>query len=717
MSLFQAAEAAAEEGLDPFLSTEILIIQLLVIASLVAMVVRRVQVPYTVALVVVGLFVTFQSSSMSLGLTPDIILALFVPPLIFEASFHIDFKKLRDQLFPILMLAGPGVLLSMFIVGFIVSSVIPEMSLPVALVFGALISATDPVAVIALFKSLGAPKQLELLVDGESILNDGTGAVMFKLMLSFAVAAAAVGVGEGAGEGEHSSILVGFMEFLWVSGLGVGIGIGLGWVVSKLISGIDDSLIVTTLTTALPFGAFLMAEQMEVSGILAVFGAGLVCGNVGMPTLSPSVRIATLHFWEYLTFLVNSLVFLLIGLDMKLTQIIDNIQPIAIAVGACMVSRVIVVYGFSALVNWTHHAGRSGGLSWLANWSKEPIPMAYQHVMFWGALRGAVGLALALSLDPSFPGAELIKVMTFGVVLFTLIVQAMTMGPLLRMLGLVDSDPNRLEIERRRARLIAARTAREHLEQMHQEGMISDATWKRLLPHLDVRIQTSLNAHQAMLHEQPSLLAEEHEQALREGLRAQRAMLKTLAQDNVISGTVYEELSHEIDAALDGKSTEAGKTLQLLPAPRLDEPISFQPSSAPSSAPAPVPAPVPVPAPAPAPAPRAPSVKPVVPPTPVAKVDDTISIQPPPAPKNILQLGIEAARTGKKDQARSLFQILTAQEPDNIQAWLWLAGLTKDDRNAHQHALERVLALDPNNTVAIQGLQALGVPVRRNGTS
>jgi CPA1 family monovalent cation:H+ antiporter len=565
---------------------------------------------------------------MRLDLTPNLILALFVPPLIFEASFHIEFKKLRDHLFPILLFAVPGVLVCTLIVGYITYWGIPDMPLHIALVFGAMMAATDPVAVIALFKSLGAPKQLELLVDGESILNDGTGVVMFKVMLSFAMATIAAEAG-GAGAGEGASIFAGFMDFVWVSGIGTGIGVALGWIVSKLISGIDDHLIVTTLTTALPFGAFLMAEQMEVSGILAVFGAGLVCGNVGMPMLSPSVRIATFHFWEYLTFLVNSLIFLLIGLDMKLPLLIEKIQPIGIGIVAILVSRLFVVYGFAALANWIHQAGRSSGISWLAGLSKHPIPLSFQHVMWWGQLRGGVVLALALSLDPNFPFSELMKVMAFGVVLFTLLIPAMTTGPLLRMLGLVDSDPNRLEIERRRARLIAARTAREHLEKMHHEGMISDATWKRLVPHLDVRIQTSLTAHQAMLHEQPSLLAEEHEQALREGLRAQRAMLKTLAQEDVISGAVYEELAHEIDAALDGKSTEAGKTLQLLPAPRLDEPVAFQPAPAPASF-----QPAPIASPAPVSAPKAPDIKPV-PPSPVAKMDETIPIQPPPAPKDI----------------------------------------------------------------------------------
>jgi NhaP-type Na+/H+ or K+/H+ antiporter len=168
--------------MEQFLATETLIIELLLIVSLVAIAVRRLRVPYTVALVVVGLLITFQQP-VQIDLTPELILALFVPPLIFEAAFHIEFQRLRENLIPILVLAIPGVLLTTVMVGVIVA-VGANLSLTTALVFGALISATDPVAVVALFRALGAPKSLTVLMEGESLFNDGTAIVVFNLMSS-----------------------------------------------------------------------------------------------------------------------------------------------------------------------------------------------------------------------------------------------------------------------------------------------------------------------------------------------------------------------------------------------------------------------------------------------------------------------------------------------------------------------------------------------------
>jgi CPA1 family monovalent cation:H+ antiporter len=175
--------------LEQFLSTETLVIELLLIVSIVAIVVRRLRVPYTVALVVVGLVLTFRQP-VELNLTPQLILALFVPPLVFEAAFHLEFRRLRESLLPILVLAVPGVVLTTLLVGFIVQAG-ANLSLSSALLFGALIAATDPVAVVALFRSLGVPTRLAVVVESESLFNDGTAIVVFNLVLSSVLAASA----------------------------------------------------------------------------------------------------------------------------------------------------------------------------------------------------------------------------------------------------------------------------------------------------------------------------------------------------------------------------------------------------------------------------------------------------------------------------------------------------------------------------------------------
>jgi monovalent cation:H+ antiporter, CPA1 family len=519
--------------MEQFLATETLIIGLLLIVALVAMAVRRLRVPYTVALVIVGLLITLQQS-IQIELTPELILALFVPPLVFEAAFHLNFKRLRNNLIPILVLAVPGVLLTTIIVGLIVVAGV-NLPLSTTLVFGALISATDPVAVVALFRTLGAPRELGVLVEGESLFNDGTAIVIFNLM----IAAAGVAIVNGSVSASASFDLGhAIIDFVIVSFGGLGIGVFLGWLISRLIARLDDYLIETTLTTVLAFGAYLIAERLHVSGVLAVVGAGLINGNLGPRGMSPTTRIVLFNFWEYLAFVTNSLVFLLIGLQVKLPQIIANLGPIAIAVLAVLISRAIVVYG----------------LTWLINRGKQQVSAAYQHVQFWGGLRGAISLALALSLPASLADRDLLRIMTFGVVLFTLVGQGTTMQFLIKKLKLTERIEGKLEFERRHGRLQATRAERDRLERLHRDGTLSESTWEQLAPDLDQQIRSQLTAQRELLAQHPALQIEELEDAKREGLRARRATVSTLLRDGVISERAYEELVAEIDAKIENQT-------------------------------------------------------------------------------------------------------------------------------------------------------------------
>ena len=530
--------------MEQFLATETLIIELLLIVSLVAIVVRQLRIPYTVALVIVGLVITFQQP-LQIDLTPELILALFVPPLVFEAAFHIDFHRLRDNLVPILVLAIPGVLLTTVIVGGIVAAGV-NLPLPTALVFGALISATDPVAVVALFRTLGAPRKLAVLVEGESLFNDGTAIVVFNLMLMAAGVATITGGGSNPGLDVGSAII----NFVIVSAGGLGVGTLLGWLISRLIARLDDYLIETTLTTVLAFGAYLIAERLHVSGVLAVVAAGLVNGNIGPHGMSPTTRIVLFNFWEYLAFVTNSLVFLLIGLEVNIPQIAANVAPIAVAVLAVIVSRALVVYG----------------LTWLVNRRKRKISPAYQHVQFWGGLHGAISLALALSLPASLADRDLLRIMAFGVVLFSLLAQGTTMQFLLKKLGLSQQAEEKIEFERRHGRLMAARAASERLAQLHRGGTISDPAWEQLAAEMDRQVQTHQSAQRELLSQHPGLQAEEIEDARREGLRMQRATLTSLFRDGVISERAYEELITEVDAALEQPLDSSQDTVSPEPA-------------------------------------------------------------------------------------------------------------------------------------------------------
>jgi CPA1 family monovalent cation:H+ antiporter len=513
--------------MEQFLATETLIIELLLVVSLVALFVRRLRIPYTVALVVVGLLITF-GQPQKISLTPELILSLFIPPLVFEAAFHLDFKALRENWLPIAALAVPGVLLTTVAVGLVVAFG-TGLPLTSALVFGALISATDPVAVVALFKALGVPKRLTTLVESESLLNDGTAIVVFKLMVGVAlstIGASAANEGRGGAD-----LLTAAVDFIRVSAGGILIGAGFGWVVAQIIARVDDYLIETMLTAVLAFGAYLVAERFHVSGVLATVAAGIVTGNLGLKGMSPTTRIVLFNFWEVLAFVANSMVFLLIGLDVNLREIGANLVPIAVAVAAVLASRALVVYALTALA-----AIRRNG-----------VPVPYRHVLFWGGLRGAISLALVLSLPIDIPGRDSLRVMTFGVVLFTLLVQGTSMQFLLKKFRIGEPAPEEAEYERLHGKLLAAQAALHRVKELHQTNLLSAATWRRLEPGLKSEVETALEAQNALFERHPELQSEEISDARREALKAQRAALSAMLGGGLLTESIYDELVAGVD--------------------------------------------------------------------------------------------------------------------------------------------------------------------------
>jgi monovalent cation:H+ antiporter, CPA1 family len=506
--------------MDAFLSTETLMITLLLIVSLVAMLVRRFRIPYTVALVVVGLLITSQYA-LKFELTPQLILALFVPPLVFEAAFHLNISDVRRDLPGILLLAVPGVILTSLIIGGVLV-LGTSLSFPMALVFGTLIAATDPVSVVALFRTLGVPKRLAVLVEGESLFNDGTAIVVFNLMLAFAVTG-------------RFDLTKGLTDFVFVSTGGIVIGLVLGWIISQLITRVDDYLIETTLTMVLAFGAYLVAEQLHFSGVLAVVAAGLVNGNIGPRGMSPTTRIVLYNFWETVAFLANSLVFLLIGLQVHLSILISAWHPILWAILAILAARLVVVYS----------------LSWVVNRFSEPIPMSWQHVLNWSGLRGAISLALALSLPAALgPDRDRLQVMAFGVVLFTMLIQSTTMGQLIRWLHIITRSQVQVEYEMGHARLTSLRSADARLDHLHNEGLLSAHTWERLKKSISLQATALAETVRELLLSDPALEAEELKTGWRELMRAQRSALLGLRRDGVIAEEVFEKLTAEVDAQL-----------------------------------------------------------------------------------------------------------------------------------------------------------------------
>ncbi len=497
---------------------EEVVIILLVIASIVAIVSRRLRLPYTVGLVLIGLAISFLIN-INIEIPPQIILALLVPPLVFEAAFHIRLEDLRRDFWLIMLLAFPGVILTTFLVGGMVAWG-TGLAIPVALVFGALVSATDPVAVIALFKRLGAPRRLQMLLEGESLFNDGTAIVMYGLMLTIALE-------------NRFSLSENIANFLIIAGGGVIVGIVLGMLVSNVVGQIDDSLVETTLILVLAFGSYLLAEFLHVSGVLAVAAAGIVNGNAGPRGMSPTTRVVVFNFWETGAFLANSFIFLLVGLAIDLKVLVANREAIGWAIVAALLARVVSIYGFSLL-------------------SRE-ISTKWKHVLFWGGLRGAITLALALSLPEEGIFASergRLQAMAFGLVLFTLLVQGISMNWLMRSIKIIQRAPAQDEYERRHARFIAGRAAYDYLSRRNKEGLLSEHTWQRLAPILHQRNELLVEAVMEVMTSEPSVEAEELDTARREALRAQRAALADLLHDGVISEDTYSELVGEVDEAL-----------------------------------------------------------------------------------------------------------------------------------------------------------------------
>jgi CPA1 family monovalent cation:H+ antiporter len=383
---------------------------LLAVAALVALAARRINLPYSVALVVVGLVVAVLAPN-TVEVSPELVLAGLLPGLVFEAAYQIDIRELRRSFGWVVVLAAPGVVVSAAIVA-LVLNVATGMALNVAFVVGAIVSATDPVAVVAIFRRLGSPARLTTLVESESLFNDGTGIVAFSIALT--------AVSQPVGPVEAIT------TFVVTVVASAAIGLVAGFLVSAVISRVDDHLVELTLSVVLAYGTYLIADRFHESGIIATVVAGVVLGSYGRPTgMKPRTVEALDTVWEFVAFILNTLVFLLIGAATSIHDLTGAAAAIGWAVVAVLVGRAVVVYGLLGIPARLAH--RTAGT--------DPLPTPWLHVMFWAGLRGAVAAALALSLPEDFPDRSLVQGIVFGVVLFTLLVQGTTAEWLVRRSG------------------------------------------------------------------------------------------------------------------------------------------------------------------------------------------------------------------------------------------------------------------------------------------
>jgi CPA1 family monovalent cation:H+ antiporter len=399
----------------------IAIMALFFIAAISSIALRRIKIPYTIGLVVVGVLIAYIAKDVEaldivrdIRLSHDVILYVLLPTLIFEASISINSKLLFKNLIPILLFAIPGLLVSTLIVGTIMSIFTP-LHLGTAILFGALISATDPVSVVSLFKEIGAPKRLTILVDGESLFNDAAAIVLFNII--------AVGIVSQL-TFDMENVLYGTLYFLKVFFGGIAIGAIIGYVISWIISNSrNEPATNIALSTVLAYTSFITAEYFfEVSGVMAVLASGML---LSWQKLTQETEQQLHYFWEYAAFVCNSFIFLLLGVaELQLILMIgekDNILLyMVIAVLAVTIARMFVVFVMPHVMPFRF----------------TKINTRYKTIIFWGGLRGAVPLALVLSLSRNFESHQLLVELTLGVVLFTLLVQGPTIKPLMRALGI-----------------------------------------------------------------------------------------------------------------------------------------------------------------------------------------------------------------------------------------------------------------------------------------
>ena len=389
-------------------------VALLAIAIVVAIAARQFRLPYTVGLVIVGAILTLSKPGFVPHLTHDLIFDLLLPPLLFEAALSMSWRELQRDFFPIAVLATLGTVIAACVVtGGMVWLL--DWPAPSALVFGVLIAATDPVAIIAMFKDNKLKGRLCLLVEGESLLNDGAAAVLFVMALAWA---------QAAGHTQASFATVTTLVRIVLGG--VIIGAVFGGVAVLVAKRTSEHLIEGALTMVAAYGSFSAADYFDVSGVLATVTAGLVLGNLDLLSsdkkgyLSLKGREFVISFWEFAAFLANSVVFLLIGIDVAAMPFESYGVPVLlVSVALVLLGRGLAVYPLSLLFLRSRWA----------------ISLREQHVLWWGGLRGALGLALALSLPQTLPLRHEIVVVTFGVVAFSIVVQGLTMPLLLRRSG------------------------------------------------------------------------------------------------------------------------------------------------------------------------------------------------------------------------------------------------------------------------------------------
>ncbi|MGM0440466.1 MAG: cation:proton antiporter [Chlamydiota bacterium] len=524
-------------------SNMVTIVILLIIVSISAIILKRLKFSYTIGLVVIGMIISIFShwgpiepifNIYNIVLSSDIILYILLPSLVFQAALTIDSRLLIKNLTPIMALALPGLCISTVIIGWIVSAFTP-LSLEFGLLFGALISATDPVAVIQIFREIRTPRRLTMLVDGESLFNDASAIVVFSLVLSFISFA------------PHPSIMFSITywtgRFLYVFLGGTTVGIIMAMLSILLINKAKrEPLIQITTTTVLAYITFITAEYyLHVSGIMAVLSAGITINWYSTHYLTHKIREYTHNFWEFLSFVANSMIFLLLGIT-EINFLVNNshtsklLYYAVIAIISITFARAVIIYLFMPIVK--------GVLKF------PHISNRYKHIIFWGGLRGAIPLALSFSLDPALEHQQLIVELTLLFVLFTLLVQGTTLRRLIHILKF-DKKEITDEVKKVEAKLFTKEVAKRRLYEMYRAKYFKPELIAQIQKDYDKKLE-SLEQKLRYYYEHPDFTEDKIKMLLwNNAIASEKHIYTQLFEQGIISIPVIEELILNMEIAQD----------------------------------------------------------------------------------------------------------------------------------------------------------------------
>ena len=490
---------------------------LLLVATVVALLSRRLRIPYVTGLVFAGLAIAPFLPGRT-GLSSALIFNLFLPILLFEAAINTDISRLRSTIKPISLLAGPGVIISAGVTALGLKFGLGLDWIP-AFLLGIILAITDTVSVIAVFKEVSVPSRLTTIVEGESLLNDGVALVLYNLVLLAHVTG-------------KFSLTMGVQQlFIAIVG-GTLVGLVLGYLSAELFTRSEDNLSSILLTVAVALGAYQGGHLIGVSGVVAVVVAGLMVGNVGLSRRgSASNRVTLYSFWEYAGFGVNTFIFLLIGVEVNLTTLQQTLPAVLLAILAYQVGRVLAVYPLLAI----------------AQLIDRPIPLRWQHVLFFGNIKGSLSMALALSLPATIPGRGDLIAIVFGTVLLSLVVQGLSLPSFVKRLNLTSLSASSQQAEELRAQLITAKAAQDELDGMLKTGVLPKAIYEEMRSLYQIQVAKAEKVLRDLYHQtDPSRL----DAVRRRLLLAEKGALSDALRKQIISETVVQERLRQIDEKL-----------------------------------------------------------------------------------------------------------------------------------------------------------------------